>query len=85
MTQEDTDRKEEYNRRYTTNSFYSLLECFMLDMFESKAAAQNTVVCMKETGFRWLVEEYAKRKQGYKAKHGVYILNNLQLFSKRIT
>jgi hypothetical protein len=31
-----------------------------------------------------LVEECAKRKQEYKAKHGVYSLNNLQLFPKGV-
>jgi hypothetical protein len=39
---------------------------------------------VKETEFRWLVEECAEREHEYKAKHGVYILNNLQLFSKRV-
>ena len=43
----------------------------MLNMFESTAAAQNNVVRLKEADFRWLVEEYEKRKQEYKAKHGV--------------
>jgi hypothetical protein len=37
---------------------------------------------VKETEFRWFVEDCAKRKQEYKAKHGVYILNNLLPFSK---
>ena len=43
----------------------------MLNMFESKAAAQNNVVRIKEADFRWLVKEYENRKQEYRAKHGV--------------
>jgi hypothetical protein len=39
---------------------------------------------VKETEFRWFVEDCAKKKQEYKAKHGVYILNNLQPFSKGV-
>jgi hypothetical protein len=44
----------------------------MLNMFESKAGAQDNVIRLKEADFRWLVEEYGKRKQDYKAKYGVY-------------
>jgi hypothetical protein len=43
----------------------------MLNTFESKAAAQGNIIRLKEADFRWLVEEYDKRKQEYKAKHGV--------------
>ena len=44
----------------------------MLNIFESKAASQNNIIRLKEADFRWLVEEFGKRKQDYKAKHGVY-------------
>jgi hypothetical protein len=64
--------KEEYDTRYKTNSYTQFAGIFMLNMFESKAAAQNNIIRLKEADFRWLVEEYGKRKQEYKAKHGVY-------------
>jgi hypothetical protein len=64
--------KEEYDTRYKTNSYTQFAGIFMLNMFESKDAAQDNVIRLKEADFRWLVEEYGKRKQDYKAKHGVY-------------
>jgi hypothetical protein len=64
--------KEEYDTKYKTNSYTQFAGIFMLNMFESKAAAQDNVIRLKEADFRWLVEEYGKRKQDYKAKHGVY-------------
>lgn len=64
--------KEEYDTRYKTNSYTQFAGIFMLNMFESKAAAQNNIIRLKEADFRWLVEEYGKRKQEYKSKHGVY-------------
>jgi hypothetical protein len=64
--------KEEYDTKYKTNSYTQFAGIFMLNMFESKAAAQNNIIRLKEADFRWLVEEYGKRKQEYKAKHGVY-------------
>ncbi|MCI0563840.1 MAG: hypothetical protein MN733_35645, partial [Nitrososphaera sp.] len=39
--------------------------------FESKAAAHSNVVRIKEADFKWLVEEYERRKHDYKSKHGV--------------
>jgi tRNA(Met) C34 N-acetyltransferase TmcA len=64
--------KEEYDTKYKTSSYTQFAGILMLNMFESKAAAQDNVIRLKEADFRWLVEEYGKRKQDYKAKHGVY-------------
>lgn len=64
--------KEEYDKKYKTNSYTQFAGIFMLNIFESKAAAQNNIIRLKEADFRWLVEEFGKRKQEYKAKHGVY-------------
>ena len=64
--------KEEYDTKYKTNSYTQFAGIFMLNIFESKAAAQNNIIRLKEADFRWLVEEYGKRKQDYKTKHGVY-------------
>jgi hypothetical protein len=63
--------KEEYERKYRASSFTQFAGIFMLNTFESKAAAQGNTVRLKESDFRWLVEEYEKRKQEYKVKHGV--------------
>jgi tRNA(Met) C34 N-acetyltransferase TmcA len=63
--------KEDYDCKYRANSFTQFAGIFMLNMFESKASAQDNVVRLKEADFRWLVDEYEKRKQEYKAKHGV--------------
>jgi hypothetical protein len=63
--------KEDYDHKYRANSFTQFAGIFMLNMFESKASAQDNVVRLKEADFRWLVDEYEKRKQEYKAKHGV--------------
>ncbi len=63
--------EDDYVRKYKANSFTLFAGVFMLNMFESKAAAQNNVVRIKEADFRWLVKEYENRKQEYRAKHGV--------------
>lgn len=63
--------KEEYDRRYSANSFTQFASVFMLNTFESKAAAQGNVIRLKESDFRWLVDEYEKRKLDYKSKHGI--------------
>jgi hypothetical protein len=64
--------KEEYDTKYKTNSYTQFAGIFMLNMFESKAAAQDNVIRLKEADFRWLVEEYGKRKQDYKTRYGVF-------------
>ncbi|HJS81807.1 MAG TPA: hypothetical protein VJ742_03130, partial [Nitrososphaera sp.] len=63
--------KEDYDRKYRASSFTQFAGVFMLNTFESKAAAQGNMVRLKESDFRWLVGEYENRKQEYKAKHGV--------------
>jgi hypothetical protein len=62
---------DDYDRKYKANSFTQFAGAFMLNMFESKAAAQDNVVRIKEADFRWLAGEYENRKQEYKAKYGV--------------
>lgn len=63
--------EDHYDMKYKTNSFTQFAGVFMLNMFESKAAAQNNVVRIKEADFRWLVEEYENRSLEYREKHGV--------------
>jgi tRNA(Met) C34 N-acetyltransferase TmcA len=77
--------KEGYDTRYKTNSYTQFAGIFMLNMFESKAAAQNNTIRLKEADFRWLVEEYGKRKLEYRAKHGVYTFEQFaDLFLKEL-
>ena len=63
--------KDDYDRKYKANSFTQFAGVFMLNMFESKAAAQGNVIRIKEADFRWLAEEYESRKQEYRTKYGV--------------
>jgi hypothetical protein len=63
--------KEDYDRKYKANSFTQFAGLFMLNTFESKAAAQGNIIKLKESDFRWLVNEYDSRKNEYKTKHGV--------------
>jgi tRNA(Met) C34 N-acetyltransferase TmcA len=62
---------DDYDRKYKANSFTQFAGAFMLNTFESRAAAQDNVIRIKEADFRWLGEEYEKRKQEYRAKYGV--------------
>jgi hypothetical protein len=62
---------EDYDRKYRANSFTRFASVFMLNTFRSKAAAQGNVVKLKESDFRWLVEEFENRKEQYRAKYGV--------------
>ncbi|HXV45780.1 MAG TPA: hypothetical protein VD736_03815 [Nitrososphaera sp.] len=62
---------DDYDRKYKASNFTQFAGVFMLNMFESKAAAQGNVVRIKEADFHWLVEEYEKRKQEYRARYGV--------------
>lgn len=64
--------KEDYNRKYRASSFTQFASYFMLNMFESKAKSQNYIVKLKEADFRWLEEEYQKRKQEYRQKYSVF-------------
>jgi hypothetical protein len=61
----------DYDRKYKADSFTQFAGVFMLNMFESKGAAQDNVIKIKEADFRWLAEEYEKRKQEYRTNHGV--------------
>jgi len=64
--------KEEYNRKYRASSFTQFASYFILNMFESKTKMQNFVVKIKESDYRWLEEEYQKRKQEYKTRYSIY-------------
>lgn len=64
--------KEEYGRKYGARNFTQFAGIFMVNMFESKSGTQRYLIKLKESDFRWLEEEYVKRKEEYKTKYGIY-------------
>jgi hypothetical protein len=64
--------KEEYNQRYRADSFTKFASVFMINVFESKTSSKDYVIKLKESDFRWLEEEYQKRRQEYKSQFGIY-------------
>lgn len=63
--------KEKYERKYRANNFTKFASIFMLNMFESKAAAQSNMIKIKESDFTWLISEYEQRKKEYEQKYGI--------------
>jgi hypothetical protein len=59
---------KEYSDKYKVKSFAQFLSYFLTNMFESKSEAQNHVVKLKASDFKWLIEEYKKRQQGKDVK-----------------
>lgn len=55
--------KSEYEKKYGVKSYAQFLSFFLLNMMESKSEAQNHVIKLKASDFKWLIEEY-KKKQG---------------------
>ena len=51
---------EEYRKKYRIKSFAQFLSYFLINMLESKAEAQNHVIKLKASDFKWLIEEYKK-------------------------
>ena len=52
---------QEYNQKYKVKSFAQFLSYFLTNMFESKVEAQNHVVKLKASDFKWLLAEYKKQ------------------------
>jgi hypothetical protein len=76
---------EDYEAKYKIRSFAQFACVFMLNMFESKFAAQNYIVKLKESDFHWLEDEYNKRKQQYKENYSTYSFEQFAgLFLKEI-
>lgn len=70
--------KDDYERKYRAGSFTQFAGIFMLNTFQSKAAAQGNIIKLKEADFRWLVDEYEKRKDEYKT---LYAVQNFDQFA----
>ena len=53
----------EYKKKYRVKSFAQFLSYFLENTFQSKAEAQNHVIKLKASDFKWLIEEYKKRQE----------------------
>ena len=60
--------KEEYEKKYRIKSFAHFLSYFLVNMFQSKAEAQNHIIKLKASDFKWLIEEYKKQQEIQKNK-----------------
>jgi len=60
---------QEYNQKYKIKSFAQFLGYFLVNLFESKAEAQNHVVKLKASDFKWLIAEYKKRHENKDTKN----------------
>ena len=60
---------ETYYEKYKLKSFAQFLSYFLINLFESKAEAQNHVVKLKASDFKWLISEYKKRHQNKDSKN----------------
>lgn len=76
---------EKYNKKYGSSSFTQFASFFMINMFESKDESHNYNINLKESDFRWLKDEYEKRKKEYEVKHDVYTFEKFaDVFLKEI-
>ncbi|HET6517442.1 MAG TPA: hypothetical protein VFG25_04390 [Nitrosopumilaceae archaeon] len=55
---------DEYEKKYRTTSFAQFLSYFLLNLLESKSEAQNHVIKLNASDFKWLVDEYRKKQEG---------------------
>ena len=53
----------EYEKKYRTKSFAQFLSYFLLNLLESKSNAQNHVIKLNASDFKWLVKEYRKKQE----------------------
>lgn len=60
--------REEYKKKYQIKSFSHFLSFFLVNMFQSKAEAQNHIIKLKASDFKWLIEEYKKQQEIQKNK-----------------
>ncbi|MFB5624881.1 MAG: hypothetical protein ACE5RP_08230, partial [Nitrosopumilus sp.] len=57
---------EEYKKKYRVKSFANFLSYFLVNLFQSKVDAQNHVIKLKASDFKWLIEEYKKQQTNQK-------------------
>lgn len=54
---------DEYAEKYSIDNFAQFVSYFIMNLFQSKAEAQNYVIRLKASEFKWLIQEYKKRKK----------------------
>jgi hypothetical protein len=54
---------EEYKKKYQVRTFAPFLSYFLVNMFQSKIEAQNHVIKLKASDFKWLLEEYKNKQE----------------------
>ena len=57
------EHKEEYLELYNVKCFTRFVSYFLVNMIESKNDLENNALKMSEGDFKWLREEYKKRKR----------------------
>ncbi|MFB5630415.1 MAG: hypothetical protein ACE5RN_02385 [Nitrosopumilaceae archaeon] len=62
---------EEYKKKYRVKSFANFLSYFLVNLFQSKVDAQNHVIKLKASDFKWLIEEYKKQQTNQKNKNDI--------------
>lgn len=64
-----SDFFEDYSKKYRIKSFAQFISYFLMNTFESKVEAQNHVIKLKASDFKWLIAEYRKRQHGKDSKN----------------
>lgn len=54
--------KDEYSKKYGVDSFAQFIGYFIINIFESKDESQDHIIRLKGSEFKWLIEEYKKKK-----------------------
>ena len=57
------DNKEEYLELYNVKCFTRFVSYFIVNMIESKNDLENNALKMNESDFKWLHDEYEKRRK----------------------
>jgi hypothetical protein len=52
-----------YTEKYGIDNFAQFVSYFIMNLFQSKVKAQEQVIRIKASEFKWLIQEYKKRKK----------------------
>jgi len=52
-----------YAEKYGIDNFTQFVSYFIMNLFQSKLASQDQVIRIKDSEFKWLIQEYKKRKK----------------------
>ena len=64
-----TKHKSSYSEKYQVDSFAQFVNYFLINIFESKNEAQDNVVRLHASDFKWLIKEYKKQMKNTDTKH----------------